>query len=179
MRPSCTACPARLREADLVGRFLDDRAKARGELRLGRSLEIIGRGGLAAGEDPFRVLQGHLAHRVDEQCFGFGDRELCSAVHRHDELVGLALHTGVAQRGLDALERRRQRDFHFRIVEKTAFGAELGNRCRGTIGQRLFQTRRRLAVADAVEPGRRECGAGDTADKARQKNKDSAHTFFL
>ena len=65
--------------------------------------EVFGAGGVAAGEDALRILHAHLLHRVDEDGFRLRDRLLGSAVHRHDELVGILAHADPSKHLLGAL----------------------------------------------------------------------------
>ena len=46
------------------------------------------------------------------------------AIHRHHQLVGLAFHADEAHAALDLAQRVRQRNLHFRIVEKSVLAPE-------------------------------------------------------
>src|SRR5258708_40158381 len=70
-----------LRQANFLGRLLNDRQKAAVQLILGGPLEVFGARSLAAGEDALGVLHRHLAHRVDEQLPRLGNCGLGGAIH--------------------------------------------------------------------------------------------------
>src|SRR5689334_2969497 len=63
------------------GGALDDRQELAAQRVGGRALEVFGAGGLAAGEDAFRILHRHLLHRVDEELLRLGHGLLGCAVH--------------------------------------------------------------------------------------------------
>ena len=126
-----------LRQADAVGRVLDDWKKALGELRPGGAPEVVGGGGVAPGENSLRILYRHLPHRVREQLLRFRHGGLGGAVHRQDQLVGLPSHAKCAQAPFDALQGRRQRNLDLGISEVPVFHAQPGDRDEGAVGQRL------------------------------------------
>lgn len=161
-----------LNHSDTLHGLMDDGSECGGEVGGAGALEIIGGGGVVAGEDVAGIVESHFSEGRDKDLFGLRRGLLGGAVHADFEIIDGLAHAESAHFFANAFESGREKDFDGFVLEETIGLADGGDSAAGADLKRLLEAGDDFVVAESGDIALLESDGGDAE---REEKEQIAH----